>query len=208
MSRIIEIRFTDSKEMCAATQRFSHYYEIPGFVGKILSWEEMDGYYLQKRGSKTWWQEMYAGANLPDSVFEAFIKANLSDITPQERKILDLVADIEGPYYIIMTSYNALYVRDHEIAHAMWYLDSEYKCKAEKFIMDNWEDLRPVREHIKIHYEDNVIVDELHAYVGVYTRYLNGMFIPYPINVHLQLLSLFEEYSKKHIPKFYHFEKL
>lgn len=208
MSSLIEIRFEDSKQLCAATQRFSHFYEIPGFVGKILSWDEMDDYYHQKHGSKSWWTGRYAGANLPDFVFKAFAESDLDDLSKDEKKILKLVSDIEGPYYVIMTSDDALYVRDHEIAHGMWYLDKEYKDKAEMVIRDNWKDLYLVREHLEEVYNGNVLVDEVHAYVGVYTKYLLSMFVMFPWEVHIALRDLFDKYVKKHTPRFMRFEDL
>jgi len=205
VANIIELRFSKNVDLCRATQRFSHYYEVEDFVGKIVTWEKMDEFYEKKYSDKMWWCNRYAGANIPDHVFKAFLASDLSDYSPEETRILDIVRDIEEPYYVIMTSDEALYVRDHEIAHAMWYLIPEYHDKARKIVMDNWDEVENIRSHIKRYYADEVMVDELHAYIGVYTRYLLGAFISFPMNMHSQLAILFSTYARDNKPEFISF---
>jgi len=201
MANIIELRFNNSYDLCRATQRFSHYYEVSGFVGQIKTWKEMDEHYAKTKGNKDWWCNRYAGANIPDTVFQAFLASDLTDYSPEEQKILNIVRDIKGSYYVIMTSNQDLYVRDHEIAHAMWYLVPKYHDKARKIVMDNWDAIENIRDHIKQYYTDEVMVDELHAYIGVYTRYLLSKYISFPMDMHSQLTILFNVYARNNKPR-------
>jgi hypothetical protein len=148
----------------------------------------------------------YAGANIPDWVFKAMQKSKLDDFSGAEQKILDIVNEESGPYYLIATADDCMYVRDHEIAHAMWYLDKEYQTKA-RAIVDKYLDQIPnVVSHLATHYSGEVLIDEVHAYAGVYSMYLNAQLLSYPLEMHKKLRDLFDEYVDKYKPRLINYE--
>ena len=205
MGKIIEVRFEHSRTMCIALQRLCHFYEVPGWIGKDIKWDEMDQFYIKNHGDKYWWANRYAGANLPDFVFKAF--ENNDDLTGAEKKIMKIVSKEKGPYYVAATAENCLMVRDHELAHAMWYLDEEYRDKATKIVDKYWDKCSILVSHLSQHYDGAVLKDEVHAYVGVYTMYLNGAFVPYPMDMHRELKDLFDEYIVNYEPRFVKYGK-
>lgn len=189
---ILEFRFDRSNTMCRAFQRMCHYYEIPGFIGEFKSWEEHDAYYGRHYNNPLAWANMYAGANLPDVVVEAF--AGRDDLNDDEKKIISRTRGINGKHYVIATANNALYVRDHEIAHALYYLNSKYKKEVDDLLLKR-KDLEPLVKHLKLFYDKKTLLDEIHAYLATYTRYLDINNIPYPQDLANELNQIYNLYA-------------
>lgn len=198
---ILELVFDTGFEACDATYRFSHYYEVDQWIGKITSREELDDFYVKTTGHKDSWKNRWAGSNIPDYAFEPFINGSFKNLTSTEKEIVGLVKKLEKPYYVIM--HNGGYgIREHELAHALWYTNREYRLKALRIIRSNRATLKAAFEVMKrVGYSDKVLRDEVHVYAGIfYKHYLGAPFhtntAHVPESIVHQLTELYHQYIK------------
>jgi len=187
--QILEVRFEKSFDLCDATYRFSHFYETPGWQGIYATRKILDDHYSAKFGDPDYWKKRWAGSNVPGVVFDIFKARENDPLSPAEQLIMDEVKDKTGKYYVIMTSEQSLYARDHEIAHALWYTDPEYKRDALAALVNNMPHLgRPLEYLAKIGYSNDVLTDELHVYCGVYYPFYlakHDVKVPVPLTEYL-----------------------
>lgn len=198
--KILEIRFASSYELCDATYLFSHHYEDPEWNGKIFTRLELDEYYENKYADANWWKKRWAGSNLPDNVFRPFIEGQFIGLTDFENNLIQVVRGKSAPYYVVMTSESALYCRDHEIAHALWYTNKEYRDEAER-ILYAWKMFDtgladPIAQLRKAGYSDKVMDDELHVFCGIYYHhYFKQLNINVPMGMRDSLVALFQKHK-------------
>lgn len=198
--KILEVRFTTSYELCNNTYLFSHHYEIPEWIDKVFTRNELDEFYEQKYADAHWWKKRWAGSNLPDLVFERFIEGDFLNLNDFERSLIDEVSKKNKPYYVVMISDQALYARDHELAHALFYTNEEYKFKALN-IVNYWKNkgmlTLPIKQLKSAGYSDKVLDDELHTFCGIYySVYFEKLGIPIPYKMTEDLMALYEAYKQ------------
>lgn len=194
---ILEVRFEKSYDLCEATYRFSHYYEDPDVAGLLLSREELDAHRIKKDGSAEVWKNKWAGSNLPDTSFIPFIDGRFKELNEFETMLVNELKDKPTPYYVIMTSDDGFTARQHEIAHALYYTDDTYRSEAIQLINKWFSYLGEARVSLTgLGYTDGVLVDELHAYCGVYfMNYFNLKGIPVPLDMRQALVKLFADHG-------------
>ncbi len=196
--KILEIRFDDTYELCNSSYLFSHHYEDPHWNGKVFTRLELDEFYERNYDDAHHWKKKWSGSNIPDYVFERFIMGDFVGLNDFELDLIQRVRGVSQPYYVIMTSNSAKYTWNHEIAHAIWYTNSEYKRKAQEIVEQNRNlgyldrAITCLREQ---GYADHVLNDELHVYCGVfYDVYFARVNILVPSDMRKQLIELFNEY--------------
>lgn len=189
---IIEIGFENSFAVCDASYRFSHYYEIDPFRGKVVTREELDDYYLKTNGDKDYWKNKWAGANVPDWAFKPFLDGEVPNLNSDEQQILEAVKDLKMPFYVAM--YNGdKDILKHELAHAFYYVDVDYREKVTNILAE--VELPEVRRKLlDIGYSGAVLEDELHVYAGVFYRnYMMRLGIKVPHEITKSLCDQFNE---------------
>ncbi len=194
--KILEIRFDKSYDLCHATYVFSHHYEDPTWHGKVFTRLELDEFYEQNYADCNWWKNRWAGSNLPDHSFEPFLDGRFIGLTDFEEMVLATIRGIDAPFYVIMTSEEALYARDHEIAHALYHTIPEYQTRAQA-IVDRYRDqLGEATQKLgQFGYADKVLEDELHVYCGIYHEYFKRSGVLTPADMQQELTALFDEFK-------------
>lgn len=196
---ILELEFRSGFEVCDATYRFSHYYEIPTWIGKIFTCKNLDDFYIQSNGSKNYWKNKWAGSNIPDHAFEPFLNGTFKSLNSVEKKILNLVKDLPKPYYVIMHCSPAY--REHELAHALWYTNRKYRYEAIKILRVFKKELKETYQVMQnIGYSNKVLHDEVHVYSGIfYKHYLSAPLyvnrVNIPSEVTKSLCDLYETFA-------------
>jgi hypothetical protein len=184
--------------LSATFLRFTEHYESPSYRNKIFSLGEYKDWYRKTKGGGQFdYYESWGGFNVPDYAFDAFLSGRFNPLAPQEKALLEVVSQLERPFYIIGTPgrFDAETLR-HEIAHGLYHVQEEYRKEA-KAIIDTI-DTEPVRKHLlEIGYCRAVIIDEIHAYLGDPLDYLEEQGIkatPYQA-AHSALRKLYKQFT-------------
>ena len=196
---ILEIRFANSYELCHNTYLFSHHYEDAEWQGKVFTRAELDEYYEKTHDDAHWWKKRWAGSNIPDYAFDRFLAGDFLNLSDFERDLVDRVRVMKKPYYVIMTSYDAMYCREHEIAHAMWHTNKEYRDKAQSWI-ESWRAagllVEAEKALVKVGYSESVMLDELHVFCGIYfDHYFKPLCVEVTPGITKDLVGLFEAHK-------------
>jgi hypothetical protein len=145
--------------------RFQEFYESPEFRGKIFTKKQFLDWYAKER--KTVYEEDWAGFNLPGWVIEVFRHGSFNPLSIEEKRLLSMCKNHSGSFYVIGTENGDMRVLEHELAHALFYLDPVYKKKVigllnkiPKASRDN------MKKWLKSKgYHQSVFIDEMQAYV-------------------------------------------
>ena len=148
--------------------------------GKYFSLDEVIDHYGDKRGIFSYPQD-WAGFNIPGHIVDKFIKLHKHDFTEKEKSMFELVkkvidqydhAKVDGKYYLIGVK-SELYI-DHELCHAMWYLYPKFRKEAKKLLKKlPKKQKKAIKRWLKDSgYADNVLDDEINAYLATSDMYM------------------------------------
>jgi hypothetical protein len=115
----------------------------------------------------------WAGFNFPDTNFEDWRNA-IDQVTPYEQEFIknvDDLIDVTHPYYLIGALKGDKETINHEISHALYYLNPAYREEAEILIYEMInlfpDEYKKIKKHLmKMGYNENVVWDEIQAYFG------------------------------------------
>jgi hypothetical protein len=118
---------------------------------------------------------IWSGYNIPGLIFDEWYNLhNYNDLTPREVELGHYIRSntrFNQKYYIIAALEKDVRTIDHEIAHALWYLDDAYKANMEglngilkKEFPDNYKLIKKYLK--KLGYNKEVIEDEIQAYLS------------------------------------------
>jgi len=168
------LEFNTQKELALAFCRVEEYYEGPEKVnGKYLTLEEFIDAYMNEDGRLDYFHE-WTGFNIPGNIYKEWWSYDNANKTKWETTLADEVSkklDLEKPFYIIGGVKGDINVIDHEIAHALYYMNADYKSEMEEL---NYEFYKTYRIHFSkmvkklkaMGYGENVIRDEIQAYMS------------------------------------------
>ena len=172
------LEYNTQKDLALSFCRVEEYYEgNPKINGEILSLEEFIDHFMDKNGKINYF-EYWSGFNIPGYAFTQWFGTKASDKTKWELALADEVAkklDMTKPFYIIGGKKGDMNVIDHEIAHALYYMNENYKS----FMLDviykfyQWDRknyVKMVKKLKKMGYGENVIKDEIQAYMSTSTK--------------------------------------
>lgn len=154
--------------MCRPQEFYeSSHHEIKG---KHFDWEKFLEVFSDDNGRLDYFS-FWSGFNFPGKVFETFLKVFENNLSRRERhlaKEVFLRVDRSRPYYVIATLPNSEDTIRHELAHALFCVNEEYRKKAEELVC---ELPLEVRDKIEIGlsglgYSEDVHVDEIQAYLS------------------------------------------
>jgi len=168
------LEFNTQKELALAFCRVEEYYEGNEKVnGKYLSLEQFIDAFTKDDGKLEYFN-YWTGFNIPGNIFKEWFQMEMSDKTKWEIELGKEVSkklDMSKPFYVIGGKKGDMNVIDHEIAHALYYMNEKYKSEMSNLTYDFYKTLRieyskMVGKLKRMGYGDNVIKDEVQAYMS------------------------------------------
>lgn len=193
-NNIYHLVFGTQKDLCDHMVRIEEFYESPVFKERHFELEEYRLWYSEKYGQWSYYSD-WDGFNIPDYSINNF-KELFKDLRPQEKAVLSQLP-IDQKYYVIAT-HGVCENNDvlaHEIAHAMFYLNLEYKEEMLNLIEKNRESFSSLASWILISYDHGVLDDEIQAYMATSDH---KFFKEKKISVDKKLVKEFKKIFKKY----------
>lgn len=170
LPQVYHLKFNSRKDLTSTLLRFEEYYESPKFRNKVFSMEEFFNWYKTTRKNKKFsYLTDWSGFNFPSYVFKPFWDEKFTNLTKREKAVLQKFPKSNKKFYIIGTFNNKSNIKDellvfkHELAHALFYLDSGYRNKVKSILKKI--NCKPIHKYLKeLGYHESVWVDETHAY--------------------------------------------
>jgi hypothetical protein len=172
------LEFKTQKDLALAFCRVEEYYEgNPKVNGKYLSFVDFIGAFMSDDGKLDYFH-YWTGFNIPGNIYMEWSQKNMSDKTYWETALAQAISsklDLSKPFYIIGGKKGDMNVIDHEIAHALFYMNDEYQDLMEEMNYEFYKQYRMqytkvVKKLKKMGYGDNVIKDEIQAYMSTSTK--------------------------------------
>ncbi|NDG32541.1 ABC transporter ATP-binding protein [bacterium] len=154
----------DSVEDLAKTfMRFQEYYESPHFKNQIFTIGQLKAWYSQTYGADTYIKD-WSGFNFPSTVLQPFRDGLFDPLTTEEQELLSLFRYRYDSFYVIGA--NDEETIRHELAHALFNYDNQYKFKINHLCKMYSKELKPIKKYLLDKgYHPEVINDEIQAYV-------------------------------------------
>lgn len=163
-------QFPSQYLLCSTFIRPQEYYEspFPDVRGKFFTLDHiMDRYAASKHGRMTYFQD-WAGFNIPGHVVENFHDLFRFHFSEKEKWLMDrLPIHGRNKFYVIGTKTTDASALRHEIAHALYYLDDQYRKDMDERLGNLPAKFRSeMREWLlETGYDESVVEDEIHAYL-------------------------------------------
>ena len=187
--KILTIIFDTQEELTKSFCRVQEYYESPEFKDKIFTLGQYRKWYIEKYGQWSYYTD-WSGFNIPIKTLAPFNEGLFDPLLPEEVTLLEKIKENPEVEYIIATYTEARAdVMPHEIAHAMFATNPEYRKSVLTLI--NSYDLSELKKHIlELGYSESVLEDECHAYILESHEYLEDKKIKYPTELLVYLIDL------------------
>lgn len=178
--RVYMLTFDNSYELCMAFLRYEEFYENlnPRFRGQSFTLAEFMSWYSNSKAfgkGRFTFTDDWGGFNLPANIIKQVHELGIKDPNHYDALMMGVYGMIsveaEDAYLIGVTTIDTANFKEHELTHAMWHVDPEYKKKILK-ILDDAEKRDPtfmkqvVQALRNEGYVDAVIKDEISAYVS------------------------------------------
>jgi hypothetical protein len=171
---VILFTFPTQKSLALSFFRVQEYYESPKseLKSKIFSIFDFLDAMMTDSGDINYWA-VWTGFNIPGNVFNSWKNADFAK-TPLEIELIKKVesSNFDGDkYYVIAATESDAGTITHEIAHALYYLKNKYKSEMDE-ITESFKVQFPsqykifVKNLLKMGYTEEVIVDEIQAYMS------------------------------------------
>jgi hypothetical protein len=185
--------YNSRENLCKALCRIEEHYESPEFKNKIFTLGEYRKWYSTQFGSWSYYKD-WSGFNIPSGALKEFINGSFDPLSEQEAEVIELFKYKQGLFCIIGTFENGpTDVFEHEICHALYLTNQEYKQEVDNYI--NTLELSDLRTFIKqLGYSDSVIDDECHAYICESSNFLKEKSVKFPEEAVEKLKSIKMKY--------------
>lgn len=185
--KIYAVKVEEQYQRAMLFLRYQEYYESPykQFQGKNFDIFEFMDYYRKDRGVGCFtYPRDWSGYNIPSDSFNKCIKG-IFDVkvtaTPYDAHMFDIkwaiTEDLKNyrypepekeKFYLIGVDKVEGDIMDHEIAHAMFYLDSDYKKEMTALVknlaMRKYNGMCNIL--LKLGYRKEVLIDEIQAFMS------------------------------------------
>jgi len=179
LKNVYQVHFSNQGDLASTFLRFQEYHESPKFGGAVFTRQEFEEWYAGENGGKFTYLTDWSGFNLPSSVLTPFVDGKFDPLSAEERGLVDHFVREQNlspgesreehhPFYLIGT-YGKFGFADkstvkHELCHALFHLDQGYNEQVKEVLKD--KDLTKFEAYLrKLGYGDNVLLDEINAYV-------------------------------------------
>ena len=167
--KIYWIDYDNQEDLAMSFLRFQEHYESPEFKDEIFTIGQYREWYktTSKTGAFTYATD-WNGFNVPSYAFKPFINGIFDPLTEREDKLLIAMAlggiDFDSDFYLIGTHSGEIDVLEHEVCHALYYVNSEYRDKMNELMSQHdLSDLHDIL--INMGYHKDLCQDESHAYI-------------------------------------------
>jgi hypothetical protein len=196
--KVFHVHARNQEMLAMSFLRFQEYYESPKFRKRLFTMKEFKKWYKKKYGKFSYCKD-WAGFNVPGWVFETFRAGHFDPLNRRERNLLKALYRVTADCYVIGTYKGNSQALDHELTHALYYVDPEYRAKvceilrkagmSKKNAIFSW--LRSNK------YSSAVFEDEFNAYLVNDSDYLKseGIKLKKFKRVRTKLQNLFLKYS-------------
>jgi hypothetical protein len=197
------LSFDKQKHLALTFCRVQEFYESPKkeLNGKYFSFNEFVDIIMDDEGYIDYFN-FWTGFNIPGNVFEKWKEIigdkPLSDYECDLWSIINFSNIDKNNYYIIGALKKDKDVIKHEIAHALYYMNADYKSEmdmlTESFLKENKKEFNKfVKELKKLGYCEYVTNDEIQAYMASSTK--NELVDDFKLNYD-DLNTLIKKYNK------------
>lgn len=167
---IYHISCDTMKELTLTFCRVQEFYESPieGLRGRYFDFFEFIQAQMKDDGRLDYFKD-WAGFNFPSDVYWKWLNAQGGEHTRLERQLMDLLPqDIEPKFYVIGTLEDDVAAIDHELAHAYFYLNEDYREEVKATIAASPTELTyNLQTHLLgMGYDESVLYDEVNAYLA------------------------------------------
>lgn len=206
---IVMLTYKSQDELARAFVRVQEFYESPAFKGTVFTLGQFREWYAAKHGTWSYYKD-WNGFNVPSKMFDLFIRGTFDPLSEEEQRLIKIVKYIGDGQYVIATHKNAPDdVREHELAHALYACDRQYRSNVERYFKEHTDSViesiaqaevgtRPYafksldRLEAKMRelgYADNVVRDECHAYMAASQQWLRDEDVEFPTELASYLRS-------------------
>lgn len=196
-NNIIHLEFPSFKEITMTMGRVQEYYESghKHLRNKVFTLEEFIDTFTDDDGDVSYYKS-WSGFNVPGNKMVEFF--NKFELTKRENKLRILIDKLvrNGTYYIIATKEGDNPTIDHEIVHARFYLDQDYRKAALTLVKQLPKAIYdPMKKTlIEMGYAGAVVNDEINAYLSTSSpKYLKDRF---GLQIDKSILNSFKQVSK------------
>lgn len=188
--RIFKVSTGSSRTLAMTFLRFQEYYESPMFRGKTFTLEEFKNWYAEQYGAFTYASD-WAGFNIPSHVLDPFKRGDFGELSDLEVAFLRAFDTQVEPFYVIGTEDNDPSTLEHEMCHALFFVDSQYRKEALTLLDEYLDELSEVYAKMySMGYHGDVVMDEVHAYVSANPDWLDKEGVKYARDLTDKLLKL------------------
>lgn len=176
--KIVLLEFPTYKEMNLTLFRIAEFSESNTKLrGKYFTADEFIEQHTDAKGawkklgaSGQTYFEFWDGYNIPASTLSAFWKKS-GDISKRELGVFDATVILSKKGYIIATRKGDVNILKHELAHAYFFDNAEYKAKSSRIVSRLPKASKEkMRKHLNaIGYDKSVHLDEMQAYLVSYS---------------------------------------
>lgn len=183
---VLLVSFPNRKELTFTMCRVEEFYEAASdkLRGQVFTWAEFIDEFTDDEGHMDYFHS-WSGFNVPGATFNTWM-TNFKDMSSRELELIRLVmngvsniTDLDSRYYIIAAVTGGSEIEDHEIAHATYYVNEDYKIAMDELNakLDADARLLLINSFTDLGYSATVHEDELQAFLGTSTsQYLNNRF--------------------------------
>jgi hypothetical protein len=176
------IDFNSQYQLASTFLRFQEHYESPEFKDKVFTLGQYREWYKTTRthGEFSYYRD-WDGFNIPSYVFKPFINGLFDPLTAEEQELMFLLmrsgVDLENNFYLVGTHSGEIDVLDHEICHALYYTNPNYREHQDRLMAAyDLTDLHKVL--MDMGYHRDLCKDEAQAYICTGFEESKGMSCP------------------------------
>lgn len=173
---IFLIEFDNSYDLAMHFLRPQEFYESPEFAGKIFTILDFIEKYSKDNENKFTYADDWCGFNVPSYIIKRLYASHIPDLNKYDefmKGIYKFIYENETQdFYLIGAKRGDTETIDHELAHALYYIDADYKSKQSanlNKLMDNGSgDYEKIKDTLVSYmkYGEKTIVDEMQAYLS------------------------------------------
>lgn len=158
------LRFRTQYELTSTFLRVQEHYESPKFHGRVFTLEQYMDWYAARHGNFTYYQD-WSGFNVPSTAFQPFYEGKFDPLSEKEKQLLRLFKGLRERFYVIgVYDAGAKHSLTHELAHALYFIDDDYR-EAVRKAMRGYDTSALAKGLAETGYAQHVIRDEIQAYI-------------------------------------------
>jgi hypothetical protein len=167
---IYHLKCKTTRELASALVRFQEHYENPNpkFTSGPFTLTEFKTWYRRQKGGRFTYFSDWAGFNVPGHIIDVFRRGVFNPLTKAEKWLIQEIKPAPHQRYCVIgtSDQDGHEALDHELAHAFYALDTQYRRQVNKIIAAAGEHVSGVfRWLVSMKYGHHVLVDETHAYL-------------------------------------------